>query len=107
MGRDVSIVFDGTTRLGEAMVILIRYVADDWSLVQRVIQVRLLAKSMTGNENARELISTLSTNYSISSDCVLAAMRDRASVNNVAIRVIQVVYPSMIDVGCFSHTTLT
>ena len=26
-GRDVSVVFDGTTRLGEAMVILIRYVA--------------------------------------------------------------------------------
>ena len=31
-------------------------------------------------------------------------MRDRASVNNVAIWVLQVVYPSLIDVGCFSHT---
>ena len=72
--------------------------------MQRMIQVRLLAKSMSGNEIARELISTLSTNYSICSNCVLAAIRDRASVNNVAIRVLQVVYPSLIDVGCFSHT---
>ena len=65
VGRVVSVVFDGTTRLGDAKVILIRYVADDWSLVQRMIQVCLLAKSMSGNEIARELISTLSTNYSI------------------------------------------
>ena len=104
VGRDISVVFDGTTGLGEAMVILIRYVSDDWSLVQRMVQVRLLAKSMTGNEIARELINTLSTNYSISSNCVVAAMRDRASVNNVAMHVLQVVYPLTIDVGCFSHT---
>ena len=56
-GRDISVIFDGTTRLGEAIVILIRHVADDWNLVQRILQVRLLAKSMTGNEIARELIS--------------------------------------------------
>ena len=103
LGRDIAVIFDGTTRLGEAMVILIRYVADDWSLVQRMLQVRLLAKSMTGNEIARELISTLSTKYGVGSSCLLAAMRDRASVNNVAVQVLQVVYPSLVDVGCFSH----
>ena len=27
-GRDLSIVFDGTTRLGEAVVILVRYVTE-------------------------------------------------------------------------------
>ena len=59
VGRDVFVIFDGTTRLGETMVILIRYVADDWSLVQQMLQVRLLAKSMTGNEIALEFISTL------------------------------------------------
>lgn len=31
-------------------------------------------------------------------------MRDRASVNNVAMRTIKVLYPYMLDVGCFSHT---
>ena len=80
VGRDVSVIFDGTTRLGDAMVNPIRYVADDWSLVQLLLQVRLLAKSMTGNEIARELISTLSTKYGIGSSCLLAAMRDRAPV---------------------------
>ena len=35
---------------------------------------------------------------------LLAAMRDRASVNDVAIRTLKVVYPALLDVGCFSHT---
>ena len=31
-------------------------------------------------------------------------MRDRASVNEVAMRTIKVVYNELLDVGCFSHT---
>ncbi len=31
-------------------------------------------------------------------------MRDRASVNNVAIQTVKIVYPCLLDVGCFSHT---
>ena len=31
-------------------------------------------------------------------------MCDRASANGVAMRTIQIVYPRMIDVGCYSHT---
>jgi len=31
-------------------------------------------------------------------------MHDRASVNDVAIRTIKVVYPALLNVGCFSHT---
>ena len=64
----------------------------------------MLAKSLTGEELARELISVLSVTYSIVPTLVVAAMRDRSSVNNVAIRTLKVVYPNLIDVGCFSHT---
>ena len=63
--RNTSVIFDATIRSCEAMVILIMYVADDWSLVQLMLQVHLQAKSMTGNEIAYELISTLSTKYGI------------------------------------------
>ena len=31
-------------------------------------------------------------------------MRDGAAVNNVAMRTLAVVYPKLLDVGCFSHT---
>ena len=46
----------------------------------------------------------LSVNYSVSPNTLLAAMRDRVSVNNVALRTLKVVYPYVVDVGCFSHT---
>ena len=59
---------------------------------------------MTGEQVARELIMALSTQYSISSTSLLAAMRDRATVNDVAIRTLKVLYLALIDVGCFSHT---
>ena len=53
---------------------------------------------------ARELINVLSIKLGISSDLLIAAMRDRASVNDVAFRTLSVVYPGLLDVGCFSHT---
>ena len=61
-------------------------------------------RSLPGEERSRELISALSTCYSIPSDHLLAAMRDRASVNNVAMCTLCVFYPLTIDIVCFSHT---
>ena len=31
-------------------------------------------------------------------------MRDRASVNEVAIKTLRIVNPNLVSVGCFSHT---
>ncbi len=59
---------------------------------------------MTGEEVARQIITVLSTELGIASPLVVAAMRDRASVNNVAMRTVQVVYNQVFDIGCFSHT---
>lgn len=44
-----------------------------------------LAKSLLGEEIARELISILSTNYSVDSCRLFASMRDGASSNGVAV----------------------
>ena len=60
-------------------------------------------KSVTGEELARELISVLSVNYGISTQLLLAAMKDRAAVNKTAIRTLKVVYPNLLSIGCFSH----
>ena len=59
---------------------------------------------MTGEEIAQELILVLSTDYGIGSSRLLAAMRDRASTNNVAMRTVSLLYLNVLDVGCFSHT---
>ena len=103
-GRQVSVEFDGTTRLGEAMAIVVRYIDDSFTIKQRLIRLQLLAKSMAGEEIAREIINALSMQYSVSSNLVVAMMHDRAACNGVALRTLKVVYPMLVDVGCFSHT---
>ena len=59
---------------------------------------------MNGEELAHQLLSTLSVDFSIPPSSLLAAARDRASVNNVAIRHLKILYPNLVDIGCFSHT---
>ena len=102
--RPISIIFDGTTHVCEAFVVVIRYLSDEWELKQCVVRLKLLSKSMTGEECAQLLLVILSTELAISPDFIVAAMRDRSSVNEVAVRAIKVLYNKMMNVGCFSHT---
>ena len=103
-GRPISIIFDGTTHVCEAMVIVLRFIDDQWNIQQRVGTLKLLAKSMTGEEVAHQIVSVISQELGIPSSYVIAASRDRASVNDVAMRTVKVVYSSILDIGCFSHT---
>ena len=68
---------------------MLRFVTDDWKITQNLIRVQMLSKSLCGEKLARELISILSVTYSIPSN----NMRDRASVNNVAMLTLKIVYP--------------
>ena len=90
-GQCVSVIFDGTCRLGEALCLVVRYILDDWSIG--------LQKSLKGEEIAREIISTLSIDYHVGPTSVLASMRDWAATNNVALRTLKVLYPYLIDIG--------
>ena len=102
---DVSVIFDGTSWPGEAVVVVTRFVSyDTWCVEQRIVRMQLLRKTMCGEELARELIGVLSTELGIPSARLLAGMRDRASINGVAMHTLKIVYPSLLDVGCFNHT---
>ena len=73
-------------------------------LGEQLIKIQLLAKTVTGEEIAQELISILGAQYGITTNEIVAIMRDCASVNNVAFRTLKIVYPIALDVGCISHT---
>ena len=102
-GRDGSIIFDGTTHVAEALNIILRFVFE-WKVHQRLIQLLLVTKRMNGEELAHQLLSTLSVDLSIPPSSLLAAARDHASVNNVAIRHLKILYPNLVDISCFNHT---
>ena len=101
-GRFVSAIFDGTTRLGEVLVIVLRFI-QDWSVCQRLVRVDFLQQSMNGQELARQVISALSVTLGVESDKLIAVMRDGASVNGTAMRLVSVMYPNALDIRCLSH----
>ena len=75
----------------------------DWTIQQRLVRLEFLTKSTNGEEVAREFISVLSVTLGVESHRLLAVMRDRASVNNAAMRFVTVMYPKLLDTGCLSH----
>ena len=97
--KDVSVAFDGTTRLGEALAVVAQMV-DDRVIQENLIRVQLLTKSLCGNELAREIINVLSITYGIR---LVAVVKDGASINGAAMRTVRVVYPEAADITCFSH----
>ena len=103
-GREISIVFDGTTRIGEALVLIVRFLDSEWKIQQRLVHFLLLAKSLSGEEAAREIFGVLAREYGVGTELPVATIRDRASVNNVAVRTIMIIFPNILNIGCFSHT---
>ena len=106
-GHNISIIFDDTFHLGEALCIVVWYVSnvtDEFSVKQRLVALKMLQKSLTGEEITCELISTLSVEDHVTPTALFACMRDRAATNTVALQTLKVVYPNIVDVGCFSHT---
>ena len=46
----------------------------------------------------------MSVDYGVKSENVVAIMYDCASANEVEICALQVLYPAVLGIGCFSHT---
>ena len=88
-----------TSRLGEVLAVVVCFVSD-WTIQQRLVRLEFLMKSMTGEEVARELITVT---LGVESHRLLAAMRDRASVNSAAMSIVTIMYPNLLDIGCLSH----
>ena len=59
----MSIIFDGTTHVAEALNIILRFVTE-WKVHQRLIRLLLVAKPMNGEEFELQVLSTLSVDFS-------------------------------------------
>ena len=89
LGKCVSVIFDGTTRLGEVLAVVVQFICN-WKIHHRLAPLKFLMKSMCGEELARELISVLSVTLGVVSHRLLVAMRDGASVNTAAMHTVAV-----------------
>ena len=72
--KHISIIFDGTTNVCEAMVIVVRYITDDYyGPINRIRD---------------------------SSQCMIV----HQSMRYIAMRTVKTIYNHVVDIGCFSHT---
>ena len=87
-GRDVSVIFDGSTRLGEALGIVLRFFSEG-CIKQRLVKIAMLNKSLSDEELARELNSSLyrSRNWWKSASSSYA---NHTSVNDVVLRTLSI-----------------
>lgn len=103
-GDNFSVIFDGSTRLSEALAIVVRFIDNQWPLQPRLVKLDVLAKSMNAEELAKRLTQCLAVECMIRPDQLLASMRDGAALNEACLRQIRFFFPNMFNVTCFSHT---
>ena len=78
-------IFDGGTRQGEAIAVIVRFLDDNWSIIQRLVRIDICSKSVNADDLAQVLNQWLSVDYGVKANSLLAAMRDGASVNQAAL----------------------
>lgn len=102
--RDLSIIFDGSPRQGDAIAIIVRFFDNNWMITQRRVRIDVFSKSVNAYEQTEVLNQCFAMDYGIRETSLLAAMRDGASVNQAALNKIVFIFPKLLNVVCFSHT---
>lgn len=105
-GQWLCWVYDGMTRVGEAIALLVRYCTADFHVVYRLVGLKTAQKHMNGSQLSGTLIRLMTQRAGPPSlDFTLAAARDSCATNGVAMRSLQnSVLPNVLDVHCISHT---
>lgn len=104
--QSLCIIFDGTTRVGEVLAVVVRYCTQDFRIVQRLIALRTAAKHMNGLALAGMLIRILVQRIGPTAlDTTIAASRDSCSTNGAALRSVKLsALPNLLDICCICHT---
>ena len=104
-GQKATFNFDGTTRLGEAIVVLLRWCPADFSGIQmRLATFATTEKHMDGAELCVFINNVLTKVCQVDSVNVVGGTRDSCSTNGTAMRNLKVVMLELQDFLCISHT---
>lgn len=102
-GQHISLAFDGTTRLGEAVNIVARFTTADYRVVTRLVRFVTLSKHVDGAGLAGLLTTVVMQQLRLPLNCVVGFMRDSAAVNGAAVGMLGM-FTSATNLMCVSHT---
>lgn len=106
-GQYVEVIYDGSPRHGEAIVVILRWVQaseDGWSVQMRLVAFRTLVEHPTGAQLAQFIFAVLLTTLKLKPWQIIASARDSASVNGACERALVGLLPALQDILCISHT---
>ena len=81
--RFVSIAFDGTSRLGEAINLTCRWCSDDFRICQRLVRFATTMLHMNSSQLATLITMTILAELGVTPTNVVCITRDSASVNGM------------------------
>ena len=94
--KAVLIIFDGSTRLGEALAIILLFVDSQWNDQQTLVRQQVLQKRLKAEQLAQCLIQALALEYAIQPGALLAAVNDGASVKQGALQQAKFFLPQLL-----------
>lgn len=104
-GEAFSIQFDGTTRLGEALVCVGRFCRSDFELHTRLLMCKTTACHVKGRQLASLITQLVCTTLKLDASNLVGMARDSASVNGSACRLLcQNPFSNSMAFLCISHT---
>ena len=104
-GQRVCVIFDGTTRLGECIAVLIRWCPPGFEEIQqRLVALRTTKAHMNGDELGALINTIIGTTCGVQTINVVCGARDSCSTNGKAMRNLAPMYINMESILCISHT---
>ena len=99
-----AFIFDGTTRLGEAVNMITRTITYDFHIRLRLVAFKTTAKHMNGHELCRLIMKVLQKQCSLDLDYCIAFARDSCSTNGTAVEGLLTHSINAANMLCFPHT---
>jgi hypothetical protein len=107
VGQYIGAGFDGTSRLGEAIVTTGKWCDAEFVLYQRLLDFTTMESHLSGNELAIHEQDVFMRKYTIPPRFLVNLSRDSVAANGVACRaLIERPFTNACDTLCFSHTVM-
>ena len=104
LDQHFSLIFDGTTRLGEAINMVTRSITADFQIRMRLVAFKTTKVHTTGEALCRLILKTLQQVLGLDLDYCVAYARDSCSTNGVAVLGLLPHSTNAVSMLCFPHT---
>jgi len=98
-----TVIFDGTSRVDEVFAVVLRFITNEFKIVQKLVSLRRY-DSAKNHEQLANCIHNELIRYGLKPEQIVCYQKDRAAVNDAAILLLSSMYVYALNLHCISHT---